>query len=120
MTDNIYPIFNHTLKGSDKEKKLSQKGLVIWMVGLSGSGKSTLASGLENRLHENNYHTMLLDGDNLRSGINNNLTFSSADRLENIRRASEIAKLFANNGTVTICSLISPTNKGFSFFHYWR
>jgi adenylylsulfate kinase len=111
MTDNIHPIFDHTLQETDKEKTLGQKGLVIWMVGLSGSGKSTLASGLENRLHDNGYHTMLLDGDNLRSGINSNLSFSDSDRLENIRRAAEIAKLFASNGTVTICSLISPTKQ---------
>jgi adenylylsulfate kinase len=111
MTDNIHPIFDHTLQQADKEKTLGQKGLVIWMVGLSGSGKSTLASGLENKLHDNGYHTMLLDGDNLRSGINSNLSFSDSDRLENIRRAAEIAKLFAGNGTVTICSLISPTKQ---------
>ncbi|HNP17393.1 MAG TPA: adenylyl-sulfate kinase [Fulvivirga sp.] len=111
MVDNIHPIFNQSLQAADKEKKLTQKGLVIWMVGLSGSGKSTLATGLENKLHEAGYHTMLLDGDNLRSGINSNLSFSDSDRLENIRRASEIAKLFANNGTVTICSLISPTKQ---------
>lgn len=79
------------------------------MVGLSGSGKSTLARALENSLHEKGYLTMLLDGDNLRTGVNNNLGFSEDDRKENIRRAAEVSKLFANNGTITICSLISPT-----------
>ncbi|MEQ8245361.1 adenylyl-sulfate kinase [Fulvivirga sp.] len=109
MTDNIFPIFDKSLSALEKEKGLDQKGLVIWMVGLSGSGKSTLATGLENRLHQNGFHTMLLDGDNLRSGINSNLGFSEDDRIENIRRAAEISKLFAFNGTITICSLISPT-----------
>ena len=109
--ENIHPIFESSLQSVDKEIALNQKGLVIWMVGLSGSGKSTLARGLENLLHEKGYHTMLLDGDNLRTGINNNLGFTEEDRLENIRRAAEVSKLFAKNGTVTICSLISPTEK---------
>lgn len=111
MAENIFPIFDKSLSSSEKEQSLNQKGIVIWMVGLSGSGKSTLATGLENRLHKNGYHTMLLDGDNLRSGINSNLGFSGSDRIENIRRAAEISKLFAYNGTVTICSLISPTEQ---------
>ena len=81
------------------------------MVGLSGSGKSTLATGLENKLHQDRHFTVLLDGDNLRVGINNNLSFSPEDRLENIRRAAETAKLFASNGVVVICSFISPTNE---------
>ncbi len=79
------------------------------MVGLSGSGKSTLAKSLEKALHQQGRLTQLLDGDNLRTGINNNLGFSESDRLENIRRASEVAKLFLNCGVVTICSFISPT-----------
>lgn len=111
MAENIHPIFENTLNPKDKEQQLNQYGIVVWMVGLSGSGKSTLATGLENRLYELGYHTMLLDGDNLRTGVNNNLGFSEDDRLENIRRAAEVSKLFANNGTVTICSLISPTEK---------
>ncbi|MTI39821.1 adenylyl-sulfate kinase [Fulvivirga lutimaris] len=111
MADNIFPIFDKSLSSNEKESALKQKGLVVWMVGLSGSGKSTLATGLENRLHQNGFHTMLLDGDNLRSGINSNLGFGEEDRIENIRRAAEISKLFALNGTVTICSLISPTEK---------
>mgnify|MGYP002820308303 CR=1 FL=1 len=81
------------------------------MVGLSGSGKSTLARALENTLHEEGYLTQLLDGDNLRVGLNNNLTFSEEDRKENIRRAAETAKLFMNAGLVTICSFISPVEK---------
>lgn len=107
--ENIHPIFDKTLKRSDREALLNQKGIVVWMVGLSGSGKSTIAKSLELELHNRGYLTTLLDGDNLRTGINNNLGFSEEDRLENIRRAAEVAKLFLNNGIVTICSFISPT-----------
>ena len=85
--------------------------MVVWMVGLSGSGKSTLARALENTLHEKGFLTQLLDGDNLRTGVNNNLGFSKEERLENIRRASEVSKLFMNCGVVTICSFISPTHE---------
>lgn len=81
------------------------------MVGLSGSGKSTLAKALERDLHDRGFLTTLLDGDNLRTGINNNLGFTEADRTENIRRAAETSKLFAACGIITICSLISPTEE---------
>ena len=107
---NIYPIFDTILSRSEKEKMLKQKSIVIWMVGLSGSGKSTLARALENSLHEEGFLAQLLDGDNMRTGINNNLGFSPQDRTENIRRAAETAKLFMNAGLVTICSFISPTD----------
>ncbi|MCL4154499.1 UNVERIFIED_CONTAM: hypothetical protein GTU68_057996 [Idotea baltica] len=90
---------------------LKQHALVVWLVGLSGSGKSTLATSLENALHQMGYLTQILDGDNLRSGINNNLSFTEADRIENIRRAAEVSKLFANCGVITISSLISPTQE---------
>jgi adenylylsulfate kinase len=109
--ENIFPIFEKTLGTAQKEDLLKQRSVVVWMVGLSGSGKSTLATGLENKLHKLGYLTMLLDGDNLRVGINNNLGFSDADRTENIRRAAEVSKLFADSGVVTICSLISPTKE---------
>ena len=109
--DNIFPIFNSLLSIHDKEKLLNQRSLVIWLVGLSGSGKSTMARGLENELHKLGYLTQILDGDNLRSGINNNLAFSEEDRKENIRRAAEVSKLFAHCGIITICSLISPTQE---------
>jgi adenylylsulfate kinase len=109
--EHIYPIFDSILKKEDKEKLLKQKACVIWMIGLSGSGKSTLARALENSLYEKGYLTQLLDGDNLRVGINNNLGFSPDDRKENIRRAAETAKLFTNAGVVTICSFISPTEE---------
>jgi adenylylsulfate kinase len=109
--ENIHPIFDQVLARTSKETMLHQKGIVLWFVGLSGSGKSTIAKALERDLHQAGKLTMLLDGDNLRTGINNNLGFSEADRKENIRRAAEVAKLFADNGTITICSLISPTEE---------
>jgi adenylylsulfate kinase len=108
---HIHPIFDKTLQRTDKEAILNQKAIVIWMVGLSGSGKSTIAKALETDLHQRGYLTQLLDGDNLRTGINNNLSFSEADRLENIRRAAEVSKLFLNCGIITICSFISPTEE---------
>ena len=107
--NNIYPIFDTVVQQHQKEALLQQKGKVIWMVGLSGSGKSTLARAAENTLHQQGKVAMLLDGDNLRAGVNNNLGFSEEDRRENIRRAAEVAKLFSHCGIITICSLISPT-----------
>jgi len=109
--NNIHPIFDKILQREDKEIQLKQHSIVIWMVGLSGSGKSTLAKALERDLHDRGFLTMLLDGDNLRTGINNNLGFSEADRKENIRRAAETSRLFASCGVITICSLISPTEE---------
>lgn len=106
---NIHPIFNQLLQRSDKENLLHQKAICIWMTGLSGSGKSTIAQGLEKKLHQNGILTTILDGDNVRSGINNNLGFSEEDRKENIRRIAEINKLFLQTGIVTINSFVSPT-----------
>jgi adenylylsulfate kinase len=111
MPDNIHPIFDRILQKSDKENLLNQNAAVFWMTGLSGSGKSTLARGLESALHEKGFLTKLLDGDNLRTGVNSNLGFSEEDRVENIRRAAEVSKLFQESGVITICSLISPTNE---------
>ncbi len=111
MSTNIHPIFETILSRTDKENLLKQKSIVVWMVGLSGSGKSTIARALENELHLKGHLTQLLDGDNLRTGINNNLGFSESDRLENIRRAAEVSKLFMNAGLITICSFISPTEE---------
>ncbi len=108
---NIYPIFDVSLNRKAKENLLKQRSVVIWMIGLSGSGKSTLARYLENTLHSMGYLTQLLDGDNLRMGINSNLGFSEEDRNENIRRTAEVAKLFVNAGVITICSFITPTVK---------
>ena len=106
---HIHPVFDRLLHRADKEALLGQYGLCIWMTGLSGSGKSTIAAELERRLHAEGIHTMVLDGDNVRTGINSNLGFSEADRTENIRRIAEVAKLFVGNGTVTICCFVSPT-----------
>ena len=109
MQENIFPIKDTLLQQVDKEKLNGHKGLVLWMFGLSGSGKSTIARALENELYSRGVHTKLLDGDNLRAGVNNNLTFSLQDRIENIRRSAEVSKLFMENGDVVICSLVSPT-----------
>lgn len=109
--DNIYPVFDKMLPRAAKEDLLGQRGVVIWMYGLSGSGKSTLANLLERRLHEAGRMVKVLDGDNIRSGLNNNLGFSDEDRKENIRRVSEVAKLFADSGILTICSFITPNNE---------
>jgi adenylylsulfate kinase len=109
MSENIHPIFDNMLSREAKEELLHQHAVVIWMTGLSGSGKSTIAKGLEKVLHDKGVLTKLLDGDNLRTGLNKNLGFSDDDRQENIRRVAETAKLFLDNGVVTICSFVSPT-----------
>ncbi|MFN3940108.1 MAG: adenylyl-sulfate kinase [Chitinophagales bacterium] len=111
VQDNIHPIFHRLLQRADKEALLKQKAKVIWLTGLSGSGKSTIAEALEKKLHQQGYLTMLLDGDNIRSGINKNLRFSDADRIENIRRIAEVSKLFLNCGVVTMNSFVSPTKE---------
>lgn len=108
--NNIYPIFDKMLSRADKEAMLGQKGLMIWFTGLSGSGKSTVAIALERELHKRNILCRILDGDNIRSGINNNLGFSEEDRVENIRRIAEVSKLFVDTGVVTIAAFISPNN----------
>jgi len=107
--DNLHPIFERVLTRAEKEKKLGQRAGVIWLYGLSGSGKSTLAIALERRLHAEGFTTQLLDGDNVRTGLNRGLSFSDADRAENIRRVAEVAKLFVQAGVVTLCSFITPT-----------
>lgn len=107
--ENIHPIFDTVIQRAEKETLLKQHSVVLWMVGLSGSGKSTIARALERKLHEKGYLTQLLDGDNMRTGLNNNLGFSEADRKENLRRSAEAARLFLNCGVITVCSFISPT-----------
>lgn len=97
-----------TVTAEDREKLLNQKGCVIWFTGLSGSGKSTLANAVEHVLHQQNHHTYVLDGDNVRHGLNKNLGFSPEDREENIRRIGEVAKLFADAGTIVMTAFISP------------
>lgn len=110
MEQHIYPIFDKMLARADKEKLLGQRGLMIWFTGLSGSGKSTIAIALERELHRRGILCRILDGDNIRSGINNNLGFTEADRVENIRRIAEVAKLFIDTGIVTLAAFISPNN----------
>jgi len=107
----IYPVFDQIVSRSEKEKRLNQRSKVIWFTGLSGSGKTTLASALERNLFAKGYLTQILDGDNIRSGINNNLGFSPEDRIENIRRIAEIAKLLINSGVICICAFVSPTEE---------
>ena len=110
MAENIYPIFERMLQREDREALLKQKGTMIWFTGLSGSGKSTLAIALERELYQQGILCRILDGDNIRSGINNNLGFSETDRTENIRRIAEVSKLFVDCGIVTLAAFISPTN----------
>ena len=105
----VFPEFQKILHRSEKEKFLNQKAKVIWLTGLSGSGKTTLGSLLEEKLFEKGYLAQMLDGDNIRSGINSNLKFSVEDRNENIRRISEVSKLFLNCGVIVINCFISPT-----------
>lgn len=108
-TKHIHPIFDQLLSRADKEKQLGQHSICVWFTGLSGSGKSTIAKGLEQRLHQLGYFTEVLDGDNVRSGINNNLGFSAEDRVENIRRIAEVTKLFVDCGIITLNCFVSPT-----------
>ncbi|NQT76753.1 MAG: adenylyl-sulfate kinase [Bacteroidetes bacterium] len=108
---HIFPDFNKILKRSDKEKFLNQKSKVVWLTGLSGSGKTTIAKGVEKELYKRGFIGQVLDGDNIRAGINNNLGFSIEDRFENIRRIAEVSKLFIHCGIITINSFISPTEK---------
>jgi len=111
MGDNIHPIFDKLLTRKDKERYLNQKSLVLWFTGLSGSGKSTIAQGLEKMLFDKGYFIQVLDGDNTRTGINKNLGFSLEDRQENIRRISEISKLFLDAGVICLNSFVSPTRE---------
>jgi len=108
---NIHPTFDKILKREDKEKLLNQRSIVIWITGLSGSGKTTVAKGLELELHKRGYLTKLLDGDNVRTGINNNLRFTEEDRKENIRRIAEVSTLFMKAGVILINCFISPTKE---------
>ena len=105
---NIHPETRRFLGRLDKEKLLGQRGLVLWLYGLSGSGKSTVANEVERALHAEGRMTVILDGDNLRVGLNKNLGFSDDDRTENVRRVSETAKLLAGQGIIVLVSVITP------------
>ena len=111
MAENKYPNYDKMMTREDKEQLLGQKGVMIWFTGLSGSGKSTVALGVERELHKRGVLCRILDGDNIRAGINNNLGFSEEDRRENIRRIAEIGKLFVHTGIVTLACFVSPTNE---------
>ena len=108
---NLYPISDRLLRRPEKERQLGRKGAVFWLCGLSGSGKSTLAIELEKRLSDRKIHSIVLDGDNLRSTLNKDLGFSNEDREENLRRVSEVAKLLVENGMLVIVSFITPLEK---------
>jgi adenylyl-sulfate kinase len=107
MAENLH-WHEHTVSREAKEKAFKQEGKVLWFTGLSGSGKSTLANATEHTLHQLGYKTMVLDGDNIRMGLCKDLGFSDADRQENIRRIAEVAKLFAQSGTIVLTAFISP------------
>ncbi|MFI3318487.1 MAG: adenylyl-sulfate kinase [Rikenellaceae bacterium] len=109
--NNIHPIFDRMLQREDRQGQLGQRAAMIWLTGLSGSGKSTLAIALERELHARGYICRILDGDNIRTGINKNLGFSAEDRMENIRRIAEVGKLFVDTGVITISAFISPTEQ---------
>jgi adenylylsulfate kinase len=109
LAENIHPIFADLLQRSEREKRLRQRSKVLWLTGLSGSGKSTIARHLERQLFAEGFFPQVLDGDNIRTGINNNLGFGAADRSENIRRISEVSRLYLDTGIICINSFISPT-----------
>ena len=107
-TPNYLIWHSHKVKKEDRERIKNQKGCVLWFTGLSGSGKSTIANEVEYSLNKQGYHTYLLDGDNLRHGLNKDLGFSYEDRVENIRRVAEVAKLFVDAGIIVLVAFISP------------
>ena len=109
--NHIYPIYDRMLQRADRERLLGQRAVMIWFTGLSGSGKSTLALALERELYARGFLARILDGDNIRHGINKNLGFSEEDRFENIRRIAEVSKLFVDTGIITIAAFISPTHR---------
>jgi adenylylsulfate kinase len=108
---NIYPVFEQIINKEQKETLLNQKAKVLWFTGLSGAGKTTLGAAVEKELYNRGFLTQILDGDNIRSGINKNLKFTEEDRVENIRRIAEVTKLFLNCGVITINCFISPTKE---------
>jgi len=108
MNTEIFPFHSELISRKEKESLMGQHACVCWFTGLSGSGKSTLVKALERRLFEHGFISVVLDGDNLRHGINRDLAFSEADRNENIRRSASLAKLMLDNGIIVLCSFVSP------------
>ena len=108
---NIHPETRRFLERAAKEELLRQKGVVLWLYGLSGSGKSTIVNEVERDLHSDGRMTVILDGDNLRTGLNSNLGFSDEDRTENVRRVAETAKLLASQGIIVFVSVITPLRR---------
>jgi len=106
--DNLFSTNHELIPKTEMEKLLTQKGICLWLTGLSGSGKTSIANYVAKKLHAKGFLTPVLDGDNIRLGINKNLSFSEADRMENVRRTAEISKLFVDCGIITICCLVSP------------
>lgn len=109
--ENIHPIFDRMESRAEKERQLGHRGAVVWFTGLSGSGKSTLAIALERALSARGILCRILDGDNVRCGINAGLGFSEADRRENIRRVAEVCRLFVDTGVVVLACFVSPTRE---------
>ncbi|MBY5956961.1 adenylyl-sulfate kinase [Membranicola marinus] len=105
---HIFPIYDRTVSREAKEQLVRQQGQVLWFTGLSGSGKTTLALALEKKLTEEGHLVALLDGDNIRDRLCGDLTFTQEDRMENIRRISEVARILVHNGLVVLCSFVSP------------
>ncbi len=102
---------DHHVSKAERAALKGQKPCILWFTGLSGSGKSTIANAVESALHVKGHHTYLLDGDNIRMGLNKGLGFSEADRVENLRRIGEVAKLFVDAGTIVLTAFISPYQK---------
>ncbi|MBR6721113.1 MAG: adenylyl-sulfate kinase [Alistipes sp.] len=111
IVNNIHPIFDRMQSREEKEQQLGQRGITVWFTGLSGSGKSTIAIALEQRLSQMGILCRILDGDNVRTGINRGLGFSEEDRRENIRRIAEVCRLFTHTGIVTLAAFVSPTQE---------
>jgi len=110
MKENIIK-HNYTISLEERKKLMQQNSFLIWFTGLSGSGKSTLANALEYKLHKEGYKTYTLDGDNIRQGINKDLSFSAEDRTENIRRIAEVAHLLIDAGVIVLAAFVSPYKK---------
>ena len=116
MDKNLHIIpHQHTISTDDREIQNGHKGYVLWFTGLSGSGKSTIASAVERELHRQGIRTFILDGDNLRTGLNSDLDFSAKSRVENIRRIAHVSSLIKNAGLVVLCAFVSPYQKDRDF-----